>query len=196
MNDPDGAALRKLLLHMKRMADEGLRTDRSETSDWDTSPDVLLYHYPPFGAETAVTAGVPLVWAPRIDTQPQEQQAEPRFLISLEYAVMNPASRHKEAAAELLGRMLDPDGGYTQLSDGKWDIWLYKDAEKRMKTDAAKENWEIYRSLMPYFRTQVPFTSEWADYAGEELRKYLNDEQDLDYTVKRIMDRAKMVLEG
>ena len=92
--------------------------------------------------------------------------------------------------------MVDPDGGYTLLGAGKWDIWLYKNAEKRMKTDAAKKNWETYLSLMPYFRTQIPFTNEWADYAYVELWKYLNNEQDLDYTVKRILDRAKMVLEG
>ena len=65
-----------------------------------------------------------------------------------------------------------------------------------MKTDAAKKNWETYLSLMPYFRRQIPFISEWVDYAEEELQKYLNNEQDLDYTVKRILERAKMALEG
>ena len=117
-------------------------------------------------------------------------------MVSLQYAVMNPVSRHKEAAADLLGRMVDPDGGYTVLGMGRWDLWLYKNAEKRMKTDEAKKNWETYRSLMPYFRTQIPFTNEWSAFAHEELWSYLNDEQDLDYTVKRILDRAKMVVEG
>lgn len=192
LNDPEGAALRKLLLHMKRMNDENLMTDRSKTPNWDDSPDVLLYHYSAYSTNTAVTAGVPLAWTPKIDGQ----QAEPRFLISFQYTVMNPTSRHKEAAADLLAQMLDPKGGYTQLGTGKWDLWLYKDGEKRMKTDAAKKNWETYLSLMPYFRTQIPFISEWVDYAEEELQKYLNNEQDLDYTVRRILDRAKMALEG
>ena len=189
-DDPDGALLKKLLLHTKRMNDEGLIVDKSKTPHWSDSPDVLLYNYSSPDS-TAVTAGIPIAWPPRIDAQ-QEQ----RFMVSLQYAVMNPVSRHKEAAADLLARMVDPNGGYTVLGSGRWDIWLYKDAEKRMKTDAAKKNWETYLSLMPYFRTQVPFTNEWADYAYVELWKYLNDEQDLDYTVKRILDRAKMVLEG
>ena len=190
LNDPDGALLKKLLHHQKRMYDEGLIVDKSKMPDLDTNKDVLLYHYFNLNS-TAVTAGIPIAWPPRIDAQ-QEQ----RFMVSLQYAVMNPVSRHKEAAADLLARMVDPDGGYTVLGSGRWDIWLYKDAEKRMKTDAAKKNWETYLSLMPYFRTQIPFTNEWADYAYVELWKYLNDEQDLDYTVKRILERAKMVLEG
>ena len=190
-DDPDGALLKKLLLHTKRMNDEGLIVDKSKTPHWNDSPDVLLYNYSSPDS-TAVIAGIPIAWPPRIDGQQREQ----RFLISLQYAVMNPVSRHKEAAAELLARMVDPDGGYTVLGAGRWDIWLYKDAEKRMKTDAAKKNWETYLSLMPYFRTQIPFTGEWVAYANAELWKYLNDEQDLDYTVKRILERAKMVLEG
>ena len=190
LNDPDGALLKKLLLHSKRMNDEGLIVDKSKTPHWSDSPDVLFYDYSRPDS-TAVTAGIPIAWPPRIDAQ-QEQ----RFMVSLQYTVMNPTSRHKEAAADLLARMLDPKGGYTQLGTGKWDLWLYKDAEKRMKTDASKKNWETYLSLMPYFRTQIPFMYEWVDYAEEELQKYLNNEQDLDYTVKRILERAKMVLEG
>ena len=37
---------------------------------------------------------------------------------------------------------------------------------------------------------------EWVNFAGAEAWKYLDDEQDLDYTVDRIVERAKMVLEG
>ncbi len=189
LTDTEGTALRKLLLHMKRMQDEELLTDKTQTPNWDSSPDVLLHNYLSFDDTTAVSSGKKLAWQPTVN-------GERGFLISFDYTVMNKASRHKDAAAELLAVMLDPDAGYTQLAQGKWDLWLYKNAEKQMKTDAARSNWERYLAMMPYFRTQAPYTAEFVGFAEEESAKYLHNEQDLDYTVKRIIDRAKMVLNG
>ena len=68
------------------------------------------------------------------------------------------------------------------------DIWNM-DAE-------TKERYEFYLHVMAHYRLGRSYNEEWLRFAAEEEEKYLNNEQDLDYTVKRILERAKMVLEG
>ena len=179
-------AIRKFLTHRKRMEDGDLLAWGKPEYENST----LLYVFNQKGDfRYAVESGEIMVWEPTVDGT-RNYYIEPLFYM------MNPNSTHKQAASEVLAIMLDPDGGYTDFAEGRYDLWLYKDAEKRMTTDAAKENWANYREAMQYFRAFVPSTGGWYSYAEEEMMKYLNDEQDLDYTVRRILDRAKMVMEG
>ena len=59
-----------------------------------------------------------------------------------------------------------------------------------------KERYDFYLHIMAHYRLGRSYNDEWLRFAAEEEDKYLDNEQDLDYTVKRIMERAKMVFEG
>ena len=76
------------------------------------------------------------------------------------------------------------------------NFYLYRQDEELMKTDGAKHNWKVYLDAMRYFTLRPAYVGDWISFADEEQEKYLNDEQDLDYTVRRILERAKMVMEG
>ncbi len=184
--DELGEAIRKFLLHRKRMEDGDLLAWGKPEYEEST---LLYVYYQKGDFRYAVEKGEIMAWEPTVDGT-RNYYIEPGF------AMMNPNSKHKQAAAEVLGIMLDPEGGYTDFARGKSDLWLYRDAENYMTTDAAKENWANYREAMQYFRAFIPATDGWYSYAEEEMRKYIADEQDLEYTVERILDRAKMVLEG
>ena len=119
---------------------------------------------------------------------------EPRYPVHLEYLMMNAASAHKEAAVEILGLAADPDNGLLPLAVS--DFIPYRDAKEKLAEIGRDFDLDAYRDAEPYFVTVPALNGEWLDYAGSEAWKYLNDEQDLDNTVKRILDRAKMVLEG
>ena len=72
---------------------------------------------------------------------------------------------------------------------GRYTDLLHMDAE-------TQAHYDFYLHVMSHYRLSRSYQQEWLNFAAEEERKYLSDEQDLDYTVQRIMDRAKMVMEG
>ena len=199
--DENGDNLRHMLSLAKTMKDEGM------TDDFAPADRALLNVRG--GSEEVLDVRVRI---PSFD-------GEPRYPVQIGYLVMNAASVHKEAAAEILGFAADPDNGLFPLA---WSEFIpYRDAEERLASEiernygldayrdgettidivpALDDEWlgylDAYRDAEPYFVTVPAFNDEWLHYAGSEAWKYLNDEQDLDYTVKRILERAKMVLEG
>ena len=114
----------------------------------------------------------------------------------ISYFVLNRQSKNKELAAEVLACVLDPERREKVCLIDDYSFPLYRQEEEKMKTDAARRNWDLYLDALRHVRLQPAFYDEWMVYASAEEEKYLNDEQDLDNTVKRILDRAKMVLEG
>ena len=62
--------------------------------------------------------------------------------------------------------------------------------------DQTKQRYAFYLHVMAHYRLGRTYQTDWLDFAAAEEKRYLNNEQDLDYTVKRIIDRAKMVLNG
>ncbi len=56
-------------------------------------------------------------------------------------------------------------------------------------------NFELYLDVLKYAKLGPSYVDEWLRFAGDEQSKYLNDQQDLDYTVQRIIDRAKLILD-
>ena len=73
------------------------------------------------------------------------------------------------------------DGTYT-------DIWNM-DAKTR-------DNYELYLHILSNYKLGRSYTQDWLLFSLDECNRYLDDLQDLDYTVSRILERAKMVLEG
>ena len=173
LTDENGDSLRHMLSLAKTMKDEGM------TDDFAPADRALL-------TVRGDTEDF-LVRIPSFD-------GEPRYPVHLEYLMMNAASAHKEAAAEILGLAADPDNGLFPLAVS--DFIPYRDAEERLAAIGRDFDLDAYRDAEPHFVTVPALNGEWVDYAGSEAWKYLNDEQDLDYTVKRILERAKMVLEG
>ena len=57
-----------------------------------------------------------------------------------------------------------------------------------------EENYALYLDCLAHMKLGVSY-GEWDRFANEEAQKYWNDQQDLDYTVQRIIDRAKLILE-
>ncbi|MCR5682339.1 MAG: hypothetical protein K6G29_07810 [Clostridiales bacterium] len=135
------------------------------------------------------------------------------------FLVMNPKSTRKTAASAVLAEMIDPDNHrYTYPAQ---NVYYYKDFslysfnnlrdpeffiedEKRRgdytdiwnMDEETQENYALYRHIMAHFRVGQEFTDEWLSFAYEEADKYWNNEQDLEYTVERMMNRARMVFEG
>ncbi|MBR4000112.1 MAG: extracellular solute-binding protein, partial [Clostridia bacterium] len=56
-------------------------------------------------------------------------------------------------------------------------------------------NFELYLDVLKYAKLGPSYVDEWLRFAAEEAEKYWNDQQDLDYTVQRIIDRAKLILD-
>ena len=56
-------------------------------------------------------------------------------------------------------------------------------------------NFGLYTELLKYAKLGPSYVDEWLRFAGDEQSKYLNDQQDLDYTVERIIERAKLILD-
>ena len=175
--DENGDNLRHMLSLAKTMKDEGM------TDDFAPADRALLNVRG--GSEEVLDVRVRI---PSFD-------GEPRYPVQIDYLMMNAASAHKEAAAEILGFAADPDNRLFPLA---WSEFIpYRDAEERLAAAIERDfDLDAYRDAEPYFVTVPAFNDEWLNYAGSEAWKYLNDEQDLDYTVSRILERAKMVLEG
>ena len=159
------------------------------------------------------------------------------------FLLMNPLSKHKEAASAVLAELIDPAN--KEFTNPAQSVYYYKDfryysfdrrlnseefldgaanAEERAEREEhirqsaeeareqairsgsyidiwdmdaeTQERYEFYLHVMAHYRLGRSYNEEWLRFAVAEEDKYLNDEQDLEYTVKRIMDRAKMVLEG
>ena len=174
LTDENGKALRSMLSLAKKLKDGGM------TDDFAPEEDALL----------KTRRGTPeeiLVQIPTFD-------GERRYPISLHYMMMNAASENKDAAAEILAMAADPDNGLYPLDIS--GFLPYRDAEERLAALGRDFDFDLYRSVEPYFVTLPGMVGEWVNFAGTETWKYLEDEQDLDYTVDRIVERAKMVLEG
>ena len=62
--------------------------------------------------------------------------------------------------------------------------------------EKTRDNYELYLHILSKFKLGRNYTKDWLLFALEECNRYLVSEQDLDYTVRRILDRAKMVMEG
>lgn len=56
-------------------------------------------------------------------------------------------------------------------------------------------NFGLYLEVLKYAKLGPSYVDEWLRFAADEQSKYLNDQQDLDYTVQRIIDRAKLILD-
>ena len=56
-------------------------------------------------------------------------------------------------------------------------------------------NFGLYTELLKYAKLGPSYVDEWLRFAADEAEKYWNDQQDLDYTVQRIIDRAKLILD-
>lgn len=57
------------------------------------------------------------------------------------------------------------------------------------------ENFALYLDYLKYAKLGPSYVDEWLQFANDEAEKYWNDSQDLDYTVQRIIDRAKLILD-
>ena len=173
LEDENGDSLRHMLSLAKTMQDEGM------TDDFAPADRALMTVS---GREEGI-----LVRIPSFD-------GEPRYPVHLEFLMMNAASEHKEAAAVILALAADPDNELFPLAVS--DFIPYRDAEERLASIGRDFDLDACRKAEPYFVTVPALNDEWLHYAGSEAWKYLASEQDLDYTVKRILERAKMVLEG
>ena len=170
-------------------------------------PAVLLLYFNPL-AKKLKDGGMTDDFAPEEDALLKTRRGTPeeilvqiptfdgerRYPISLHYMMMNAASENKDAAAEILAMAADPDNGLYPLDIS--GFLPYRDAEERLAALGRDFDFDLYRSAEPYFVTLPGMVGEWIHFAGAEAWKYLDDEQDLDYTVKRIIERAKMVIEG
>ena len=56
-------------------------------------------------------------------------------------------------------------------------------------------NFGLYTELLKYAKLGPSYVDEWLRFAADEAEKYWNDSQDLDLTVQRIIDRAKLILD-
>ena len=56
-------------------------------------------------------------------------------------------------------------------------------------------NFELYCEILKYAKLGPSYVDEWLRFANDEAEKYFDDAQDLDYTVERILNRAKMILD-
>ena len=186
--DPDGVQLKRLLETEKKMLDEGLFWKNSGLDE----DDLLFTSYQSkdlYGADNDLNAGAKLAFIPTFD-------GERNYSAAISYFVLNRQSKNKDLAAEVLACVLDPERREKVCEIDNYHFPLYRQEEEEMETDAAKRNWGLYLDALRHVRLQPAFFDEWGSFAGAEEQKYLNDEQDLDYTVKRILDRAKMVLVG
>ena len=187
LTDPDGNVLREYLETFKKLRDGDLFWN-GDLTKLESADDLLLnYYFPQDADDDVIRSGRTLVFAPSFD-------GERSYSVQMSFYMMNKNAPHKEAAARVLGLLLDPDNGifYTNSEN----FYLYRQDEELMETDGAKRNWEVYLDAMRYFTLRPAYVGDWISFADAEQEKYLNDEQDLDYTVRRILDRAKMVMEG
>ena len=230
LND-DGSALRKLLVWGKALEDEE-----------------LLYPDSPFGPKDLVLCsgpfGVNIVYSTSETVSDPTIDGTEVYGDAATFLLMNPLSKHKEAASAVLAEMINPKNGfytlptslmyyYKDFSLYRWDspnpsdrafLEEAKDEEDRAERERlvsergarmieaeksagtytdiwnmdekTRENYELYLRILSKYKLTRNYTKDWLMFALDECDLYLNDEQDLDYTVKRILDRAKMVLEG
>ena len=232
VND-DGTILRKYLLWEKELCDNGLLFDGNWQEAMDSGKVLFAGHTP-----SSILYGnrETLVTRPTFD-------GVERYSDASSFLLMNPQSKHKEAASAVLAEMISPDN--VEFSTPNRSVYYFKDfslytfnyvvnwqesldraktpeeraeREAKMKADMeesreedirsgrytdiwnmdaeTKERYEFYLHVMAHYRLGRSYNEEWLRFAAEEEEKYLNNEQDLDYTVKRILERAKMVLEG
>ncbi|MBE6725786.1 MAG: carbohydrate ABC transporter substrate-binding protein [Ruminococcaceae bacterium] len=232
VND-DGTILRKYLLWAKELYDSDLLFD-GNWQEAKNSGRVLFTgersHSILYGNHESVV------------TRPTFDGVE-RYSDASVFLLMNPQSKHKEAASAVLAEMISPDN--FQYATPDQSVYYYKDfslytfnytsnwqesldwaktpeeraeREARLRADIeerreeeirsgrytdiwnmdeeTKERYEFYLHVMAHYRLGRSYNDEWLRFAVEERNKYLNSEQDLDFTVKRIMERARMVFEG
>ena len=232
VND-DGTILKKYLLWEKELCDSGLLFDGNYQEAKESGKVLFVGSNP-----SSILYGNREIFV----TRPTFDGVE-RYSDESVFLLMNPHSKHKEAASAVLAEMISPDN--IEYSTPNQSVYYYKDfslytfnyvlnwqesldwaktPEERAEREAklredieesreeeilsgrytdiwnmdeeTKERYDFYLHIMAHYRLGRSYNDEWLRFAAEEEDKYLDNEQDLDYTVKRIMERAKMVFEG
>ncbi len=173
---------------------------------WDKS-NVLFY--PTFTGERIYTANVPYLMM-----NPQSKNKNAAATVLAEY--LNPENRilcavYDSYIYEDMSVYYHPMV-YTSNFEEYWDssdeenrAVLLERIEKDYKTymtnnlvnmdEKTAENFALYLDYLKYAKLGPSYVDEWLRFAADEAEKYWNDQQDLDYTVTRIIDRAKLILD-
>ena len=113
-------------------------------------------------------------------------------MANADFLQMNIKSQNKENAALVMAEFMKME--YNGM--GKVGVVFYKEMgdEIRQMGDVASANVDLYLRMLndykPYYLNQ-----ELLDFANDHYAKYMNDEQDLEYTADQIYARAKMIFE-
>lgn len=200
----DGTMLRKMLTVTKKLLKEDLLYKYAEGEiDFNILPENVLFGSTNMQSNFVYSRAD--VWVnPTFDNE-RDYYAYTSFL------QMNIHSQNKEAAATVIAEFMKPGGAYINPLLG---FMYYKDMSVyhlNMTSEQADQYGVIYNDLtdmdektaqnMALYldvlsRVKVKRNYfEWNRFADEESEKYYNDEQDLDYTVELIYNRAKLMLE-
>jgi Bacterial extracellular solute-binding protein. len=200
----DGTMLRKLLTITKKLIKENLLYKfAAGEEDYSKLPENVLFGFT--NAQTAfVYSRADVIVYPTFDN-------ERDFCANTSFLQMNIHSQNKDAAATVIAEFMKPGGDYTNPLLG---FMYYKDMSvyqlKMTPEQATKngvmlndltnmdekttQNMALYLNILSHVNVKRTYL-EWIRFAAAECEKYYNDEQDLDYTVEFIYNRAKLMLE-
>ena len=171
----DGSALREILALMKQPIERNVEVDTSRVLFPGDADDRFWFpnstkHY---------------IVQPSFD-------GEPCIMTMADFLQMNIQSQNKENAALVMAEFMKME--YNPM--GTVGIVFFKEMgdEIRQKGDVASANVDLYLRMLndykPYYLNQ-----ELLDFANDHYAKYMNDEQDLEYTADQIYARAKLFFE-
>ncbi|MBR4960898.1 MAG: hypothetical protein IKY52_08385 [Clostridia bacterium] len=175
----DGTVLRKLLETTKKLHDEGLLYN-PETDPADAP--VLFF----FSNESSNFWGLGCdVWyLPTFDGTPVDDS-------TLAFLQMNVNSKHKEEAAIVMAEFIKQ---WRSASVMFGPLYRSNAEELAASGEVSAKQVEIFKKLLS-IAVPEPNIQEFYAFAYTEAKKYYNNEQDLEYTIALIYDKAKMYFE-
>ena len=171
----DGSALRNILSLMKRPIERSVEVDISRVLFPGDADDRVWFpnstkHY---------------IVQPSFD-------GKPHVTASTSFLQMNIKSQNKENTALVMAEYMKME--YNPMDTVGIVFFQEIGDEIRAKGDVASANVDLYLRMLkdykPYYIHQ-----ELLDFANDHYAKYMNDEQDLEYTADQIYTRAKLFFE-
>lgn len=186
----DGSMLRKYLEIMKKLQKEGLLYNKETAEEGaetlfvgSTDPFWMSYNNPDVPPELNLGD----VWYPvTFDGQMPD-------MTIMTFLQMNKNSLNKEKAALVMAEHMKSE----YIEDYRRSTVYYRETGEEIRSagEKAEKNFQIYLDVLANSRPRYSHDNEIFRFMNDEAEKYYNDEQDLDYTVEKIYERAKMIFE-
>ncbi len=184
----DGTMLRKYLEIMKKLQKEGLLYSK-ETAE-EGAKTLFGGSCAPFAEKYNQETGANEIVL--LDTwYPVTFDGTMPDLTVMDFLQMNKNSVNKQNAALVMAEFMKPE-----YIENRGTVYYRETGDTiRSISEKAEECFQIYLNVLANSRPRYSHDSETLRFMNAEAEKYYNDEQDLDYTVEKILARARMIFE-